>query len=357
MKLREAVRAASNDPQLRDMDGFILEPPNTVHYRSAHQFSVALKAQRDATAIIPADELKAINIKGEVQDTDWRLSPAAFSDLCHFSNIPVSFIKRLAVCAEQTALDVVRDMTKAVFHRGVQKKLIINTESKRIEGIVGEDGYEYLSNADALDFLLSASPELSLSNGWLSGPSMRATVINRQRPLEPKKGDYVHYGCDLENAVNGNRSLVVSEYVERLVCTNGAVARQGTAHIAIPHRDNVVDLAQKAVIRLSRSADQIFPLMQQATQHVMRAKEIDRVREFLRSPRNGGSDAFDNRMVKAAIAEAAGENREADEITLWNWHNAVTAEAKHASSLPRQVQLEATGYQMLQQFATYNTDN
>lgn len=353
MNLREAARAAVLDLELQEADGFHLERPSVLHFKNVADFSTALKEQKAAIAIIPATSLESIRIGGEIEGTDYRLSHAAFSDLCHFTDVPVSFIKRLAVVSETTALDVMQDMIKAKFRKD-DRNFILDTATNRIEGIVGAGTYNHLPNADALEYLLTATPELALSQGWLCGPSMRATVINRQRPLEPRKGDVVHYGCDLENAIHGDCSVKVSEYLERLVCTNGAVARSAGAHFSIPHRSEVVEQTQKAVVQLSRTADRMLPLMHHATQHLMLARDVTNVRTFLRNPRNGGSDAFDARMVKAAMNEAASENREPEATTLWNWHNAVTAEARVAPALPRRVQLEATGYRLLEQFSVVN---
>ena len=328
-------------------EGFDLESPDLVLYCTAQDFSEALQQQRDDIVILPASDLKEVGIDGAIAGTEWKLSKAAFSDLCNFTGMPQSFIKRLAVISESTAMEVIRDVVRSSF-QGATRELVIDTRLNRVEGIVGKDTYSHISNAEAFEYVLSASPGLSLSRGGLCGPSMRATFIDRNRPLEPRKGDIIHTGCDLLNNITGQSAIELSGYLERLVCTNGAVARTAKHYSRIEHRSDVVQQMQSAAIRLSQSLSDTLPLLRRATTYAMGPQDIDTVREFLRSPRGGGSATYDQRITLAAMAEARAENRPEEETTLWNWHNAVTADAKTGTSFKRQAQFEAVGFEVLQ---------
>lgn len=330
--------------------GFQLIRPGALHFQSPTDFEAAIKAQNSATALMSADHVKSIGIDGNVLGTDWTLSHAAFGDLCHFARIPVAFIKALARINEAQALDVVETMIHSVFRSGPEKSLVLDTRCGRIDGIVGKDTYSHIPNEDALAFLLTAAPGISMTNGWLAGPNMRVTAVTKDRPTEAKKGDIVHFGVNLENAIHGDRALKANGYMERLVCTNGAVCTEPAMSRTIIHRGDVAYETQKAVIAIAEMGESIVPIVKAAPFYMMMDTDIRKMRSFLGNPENGGSQSLEVIAVKEAMNEAAKENRPPEETTLWNWHNAVTAHAKSAPTVQRRTDLEAVGYRALVRF-------
>jgi len=348
MSIREKLAAAaSTTPTVKR--GFVLDEPNTLRFKNIDQFYVALKDQEDSWAPVPADGVGRIDIDGRIVGGDLKLSRAAFSDLCQFTGIPHKFINQLACIDPQQALDVVETMVGSVFQAGSNKTLMVDTRYNRVEGIVGAETYSPLSNRQAVDYLLSAVPGLSLASGWLCGPSMRAAALTKERPLEVQKGDIVHVGVSIENAIHGDRSAKIRDYVERLVCTNGMTAMKDGNFEAIIHRGDVDFLVAQAIVRAATTAEDIVLRAGIAVDKFMFANDIRAMRTFLRdSP--GGSQAIETAAVKGAQEEAEKEGRSPEELTVWNWVNAVTEQAHGAPSLKRRMDIEGLGHSVLFRF-------
>lgn len=331
--------------------GFQLEKPKLEHYQNADAFRQALRAQKDAVALMDADEMLEIGVNGEIGGTDWRLSHAAFSDLCNFSKTPATFLKSLAKDDEQLALDVVASRLRTRFHTGQKKVLVLDTRYNRVEGIVGKESYTPISNFDVFDFTLTAAQGLEMSNGWLSGPNMRLTALQKGTPpIEPQPGDVVNVGISAENAIHGDASVLIMDYLERLVCTNGMLARDNHHMERIIHRGDVEYHTQKAVVTSAARAELLAPALTAAAKHFLDDKAIDSLRAYLRNPRNGGNDSLDANVTRKAVKEAVSEGRPSEEVTLWNFTNAITEAANEAPSLQRRNELEAMGYRTLVRF-------
>lgn len=282
--------------------------------------------------------------------TDWRLSKAAFGDLCHFAGVPSAFIRRFAQIDEAQALDVMETLINRVFHGGQGKSLVIDSRTGIVDGIVGAETYAHIPNQDALSYLLTAAPGLVMTQGWLTGPNMRAVAVTKDKPVEAKKGDIVHFGVNLENAIHGDRSLKVNSYFERLVCENGATCTEREGTVAVIHRGDIAFNTQSAVVKVAAQSEEMIELVQSAPHYLMLDKDIRSMRSFLRDTAQGGNQTLDTTVTKEAQNEAAKENRPPEETTLWNWHNAITAHAKTAPSVNRRVELEAIGYKALVRF-------
>lgn len=355
MSLKAQLRKAITGGGVQE-SGFHLTKPDVQHFKTADGLFKAVREQSDSIARVHAnDDVRAIDCDGKVLGTDWHLSQAAFSDLCHWTGIPVSFIKVLAKVDEPQALDVVQTMLRSAFRPGVAKDLVIDTRYNRIEGIVGTDTYSPISNSDALEYALSASNDLTLSNGWMSGPNMRATVVSGKRE-EAKVGDVVRFGVNLENALHGDRSLKVAEYMERLSCTNGAISRDRGREVHIIHRGDVQFETQKAVVAAAYRSEQILPLIQRAATHLMGVEEIIQFGTFTKDTKNGGSETLWPKVVTQAKQEARDDGRKEEEVTLWNFVNAITQAAHDTTSLARRGELEAMGYKALSRFGVALTN-
>ena len=98
-------------------------------------------------------------------------------------------------------------------------------------------------------------------------------------------------------------------------------------------------------------------MMARAAELLLDDGGIKAVRGFVSHPKNGGSPALDNKVVKIAMEEAIDEGREEEEVTLWNFVNGVTASAKDAKTINRQTELEALGYRTLVRFGAVLGNN
>ena len=331
--------------------GFQLEKPKLEHYRGDVGFTKALKEQQEAIALMDADGFTALGVNGEVGGTDWKLSHAAFGDLCHFTKTPVSFIKSLAREDEQLALDVIGSRLRSTFHRGQHKTFVLDTRCGRIEGIVGKETYSPISNADVFDYAMTAAQGLDMSNGWLQGPNMRLTALQTgTTPIEPQPGDVVNIGISVENAIHGDGSVTVLDYLERLVCINGMRARDSEHMERIVHRGDVEYATQKAVVTAAARAELLAPAVMAAAKHLLDDRAIRSVRSYVGDPRVGGSPSLDAKVTTQAVREAKKEGRTGEEVTLWNFTNAITEAAHETNSLQRRNEVEALGYRTLVRF-------
>lgn len=344
-----SLRAKLNAPSAATKRGFQLDEPKTLHFKGVDQFYTALKDQEGAWAPVPADSMGRIDIDGRIVNTDLKLSRAAFADLCQFTGIPNRFINQLAIIDPQQALDVVETMIGSVFQSGAGKTLMVDSRYDRVEGIVGAETYSPLSNRQAVDYLLSAVPGLSLASGWLCGPNMRAAALSKAKPHDVKKGDIVHVGVSVENAIHGDRSLKIREYVERLVCTNGMTAMKEGHFESIVHRGDIEFASAQAIVRAATRAEDVLLRTDIAVDRFMFVPDLRAVREYIKESPMGGL-SVEVAAVRLAQEEAEKEGRAPEETTLWNWVNAVTEQTHAAPSLQRRMALEGLGHSVLFRF-------
>jgi hypothetical protein len=334
--------------------GFVLDSPVAERYRNIEDFSKAVHAQRDNTHRISADWLSDITLDGRMSGSgteSLRLSKAAFSDLCHFCRIPVSFAKQLARENEELTLDLFADRIRTTFHRGEDKILVIDGQSGRVDGITTRD-YESLANADVLDFALSSEADLTLSNAWLEGPTARMNFIDKSRPFEAQQevGDIVHVGTSIQTAHNGDSAVHIYDYNERLVCTNGMTARDKVHSDRIVHRGDVAYNVQRAIVRSAQRGKTLVPMMRAASQQFLDIDGIRAVRAYIGSSTNGGSPTLEERVSGYALAESRRSGRDEGAVTLWDFVNGVTEAAHDTKTVHRRFELEGLGYKVLSGF-------
>ena len=324
--------------------------PTTQEFKTLDQFHKALVAQKDAVVLLDAGEigLDAVELDGTVAGTDYRLSQAAFGDMCNFAKMPSGFIKRVAKVDEQLALDLISSQLSTTFRRGGTKSFVVDTRSKRIEGIVGRDSYSPLSNLDALNFSMSAENGLEFSGGWLSGPNMRLTTVNRLKPVEPTEGDIVNLGSAISNSIHGDSSVRIAAYCERLVCLNGMTRRDRGYGAVIPHRGDVELNVQRAVVQCAENSQQFVRLMEYAAERFLTGDEIKTIRRFLSDTRNGGNPTIERSVLTRAQQEAQNEGRDSVSVTLWNFVNGTTSCAREAKSIQRRAEIEELGSKLLE---------
>ena len=351
--VKKLIKAArQGKPLIEQHGGFDLEQPELITFNTWDPFHASLKSQQENIVALDVDEvgMRDIDVRGTISGTDYRLSHAAFGDLCNFGRMPSRFVKDLAKFDEQLALDVVSSCIAHTFNRGTKKMLVLDTRCNRIEGIVSMDTYKPMHNLEVIEYGLSADKELTFGQGWTCGPHMRMTAVNDLKPVEPKKGDIVRLGMALEAAVNGDHSVRVATYNERLVCTNGMTRKDQDHYHMIPHLGDVRINVGKAVVQCAAQAQAFAPMMNYAAQRYLGPDDIKRVLDFVSNTRNGGNETIKRRVIALAQNEALTEGRENCHLTLWNFVNGCTACAHEAKSIPRKVEIENLGFQLLDAF-------
>jgi hypothetical protein len=339
--------------------GFNLATVPTEHFKTTEPFVNRLEAQADAYAYTPADDVGEVDLNGRIGGTGLRLSTAAFADMCHYAGVPVKFIKSLAVMDPDQALDVMRTCIARVFHpRGGEKCLVVDSDTERVDGIVSVKTYKPVPSADIFRYVMQAGPDIQVTNGWTSGPNMRFTVQSKARfDVNPVVGDVVSVGMSVESAINGDMSVRIADYAERLSCTNGMVSRDNERRAAIPHKGEV-DLAvqQAAVASVDRAAGMI-PAMQRAATRILDVEEVLALRAFMRNSQVGGSKTLDIAATEQAQVEAKAEGRASDEVTLWGFVNGVTEQQHATKSIVSRQRIEALGLTMLHRFDAATASN
>jgi CBS domain-containing protein len=354
MKLKDAIR---NGKSAADSRGFRLLTPEMERFHSLDAFHQAVSTQAKNTTRLNADFMRTIDLEGRIEEAEsdgLRLSKAAFADLCHFSQVPVSFVRKLAKEDETLALDLIKHRIKVQFQTGEEKVLVIDKGSGRIEGIVGKDTYKELSNAAVLEYVLSANDGLEMSNAWLEGPKARMTFIDKTKPFEAAVGDIVHTGTSIWTGINGDSAVNICDYNERLVCLNGMTARDRVHSERVIHRGDVEFNVQAAVMRSADRAKTMVPMMQAATHQVLDTPDIRRIRSFISNPRNNGTPSLDERVSSYALTQSQRGGRDEGVVTLWDFVNGVTEAAHDARTIHRRGEVETLGYRVLSDFVSLN---
>lgn len=353
MGLKDKVRSGISTAAA---SGFQLIKPTAQRFTALEGFQQAVQDQADHATLIDASILQSVDIDGRIvgsgygSEDDFQLSHAAFSDLCHFCKIPVSFIKRRAVKNEALALEIISDCLAHEFGSGSGRSLVVDTKSGRVDGIVGTETYAPISNAEVLGYGLTASPDLDFASGWLEGPNMRFSTLLKGDATEAQVGDVVAFGSSIWNAVNGDASVLIADYNERKVCTNGMIRRDAQHTERVIHRGDVGFGVQSAVVRSANRAAEVLPLIQAAAATLLEPSQVRAVRSFISDSKQGGSPSLDNKVVEAVVRESKQEGREEGEVTLWNFVNGITEAAHDTSSMNRRAELEGLGFRTLARF-------
>ena len=349
MSIARALLTGSHHATAATPRGFVLRTPALSHYKDAETLLSAVNQQADSTVLLDADCLKEIDIDGRIGGSDFFLSKAAFGDLCHFTNTPVSFIKSLAEEDETLALDVVASRVKSRFNAN-SRRLVLNTTERRVEGIVGAATYSPLRNKEVVEYVLGASSDLVVGGGWLEGPNMRLTAVDDINRVEVQKGDIVRFGVEACNAINGDGSATVTEYNERLVCTNGMRRTERGAIQRILHRGDVEMLTMKAVVKSVSKATSLLPLMQQSAKRYLCAADVLQMRRFVSDTKNGGGPTLEKLMLEGAVKTAQQFGRDDEHVVAWDFVNGITEAAHDVKSLERRAAIEGLAYATLLRF-------
>lgn len=331
--------------------GFVLPVPALQRFDSQEGLIDACRVQAETVELLDANWMEDVDIDGRVNGSDYRLSPAAFGDLCHIGKMPVSFVKGLAEENESLALDVMHHCINARF-QARDRLLLVDTVNNRIDGIVGKNTYSAVTNKNLIEWLQTVSPGAKIAHGWLEGPNLRVVTVDAHAPCEIQLNDVVHVGVDASNSMSGEGSVTLTAYNERLVCSNGMRRREDGYEASIRHTGDAAYKVQQAVVQVAASSLDILPLLRKSAVTYLTAEMLRSIRHFVAEPSHGGSPTLDKSMTKLAQSNAVNAGRKAEELTVWDMVNGVTEAAHDVSSLKRRVEIEAFAHVVLRRYAS-----
>lgn len=324
--------------------GFRLAEVETRQFHDHDSFFGALARQREGRVTVPAKAVQSVGIDGNIGSEGLRLTDEAFSSLCKLSKVPTSFVKALAKRNESLAMQVLQDGLDFVFPKD-EVVLVVDTEHSRVEAVASE--HEPFPHEQVMEWARSANPDMQLVRGWIHGALARMALVS-PREHEAQVGDIVQVGVSVENDCGPLGFTSLTDYVERLSCSNGMTARDKSRMQSVAHSiDGLEDAVTAALVESGRRVTGLVPAMQRATGHFFDAKGVRAVREYLSDARRGGGRSLEARATRGAVEEARTAGRKEGEITLWDYVNGTTEAAKHQSSLEKRRNVEALGYGLL----------
>ena len=169
---------------------------------------------------------------------------------------------------------------------------------------------------------------------------------------EVKRGDIVRWGVEITNSEVGSGSLGIRGFILRLVCTNGMTAAYTLKkrHVgkridedgilsddALRADDTAFWLAARDTLRATISETRFDEIVEQL-RGTTDGPEIQRVVEATQVMQK--DLGFSDEERNAVLTHLAGGG----DLSRWGALNAVTAAAKSATSVDRQVEMEAIGW-------------
>lgn len=326
--------------------GFKFAEISTHEFDTHASFFDALARQRENRITLPGRALTKVGIDGNIGGDDGlRLTAEAFGALCKLSGVPAPFVKKLAKRDEALAMEILQDGIDHVFPAG-DVALVVDADVNMVETIAAP-GDEYPAEK-VMELVDTANKSMQFVRGWLHGPAVRLTMVSPKEHTA-QVGDIVQTGISAETTggVSGRSSF--TDYVERLSCSNGLTARDGSRMSIVPHSlgDELDDAMVSASIECGRRVTGLVPAMQQAARHFFDEKGVRTVRGYLAEARHGGGRSMEARATRGAVEEARRAGREEGEVTLWDFVNGTTEAAKQYGTLAKRRDAEALGYSLL----------
>jgi hypothetical protein len=113
---------------------------------------------------------------------------------------------------------------------------------------------------------------------------------------------------------------------------------------------SLTHLMQRAIVEVVSDADAVQDAWHRSARHLLLPPEIRQVRSWLSDASVGGSTKLDNAVVKKAQQEATDEGRAAEEVSLYNFINAVNFQAHTAPTISKKLRIESMAMAGLQKF-------
>lgn len=330
-------------------------PIPTMAFAEKPVFLKSIEDWNDHYAHMDAEDMTAIDIDGNAVGTDYRLSAPAFSDVCRMLGVPERFIVSLTHRNESLGLEVLRDAISAGLLRDAL--MIVDMQSNRIDGFVRPDRYNPPDVGALVKMATTFSRDTSFKGGWICGTRVRLTAtvgqtidVKKNRPS--KVGDLVGVGFELVSDIGPVGTTAISDYVERLSCTNGMISRSSVSRITTPHEGfGIDDTVLRALVRAVSGSTSMVEMAHRASSMFLTGDDVRAVRSFIGTDSHpASSKELSEHATKQAQAEVTADKRKPGEVCLWDFVNGVTDAAKHTSSLHARQDMEDFGYVVMSSF-------
>ena len=305
------------------------------------------RRRMERTEYVPVNTL-SIDDDG-VLDNGMLFSEDGFGRFMRVAGIPKGFIERLCrTGARRTAMDAVRHAM-----RSADDDVFLTSMDAVVEG-AGSDEYARISNVDAAEMLIEAAQQksgglgaLSIARAAFTGTRMHLSVTAEAPEGLHIPGDKIRAGVELSNGDDGSAYTDVAGFLYRLICANGAVARvnygeDSHGRVRGAGRKAVEDLAERVDGAVGASLTLLGKVLPAVQVNLDRAAAHDL---FLRGVEKFGK-GFSEDVSRMAAAEAVKWKR--DQVTAYDWWNAVTDRAKIAPSFTRRRSIEAYSAEVLE---------
>ena len=217
--------------------------------------------------------------------------------------------------------------------------------------------YKVLDNFEFLGCflpILAELPDAEIFETHLSQTHLHISIILRRTQTEVKPNDIVRFGIQLGNSEVGLGSLSAQFFAHRLVCSNGMVCQEMDDNpmrrvhlgrriqdLSLVNNDRQVWMDFAEQIRCMAADSNRFP--QIASRMRMAADTM-----ITSSPAEAVEDLAKKHLLsKDESAGVLSRFIDSSDMSLWSLANAITEEAKLATTSNRKVQLQVIGAKLL----------
>jgi hypothetical protein len=253
-----------------------------------------------------------------------------------------------------------------LLQRNVQHWLELNSDKRMIRTLDGEiravlsDKYRRLDNFDLAQNVLPMINDVNatIESCEITDKKIYIKAITHKIQAEVKKGDVVSAGIIISNSETGHGSLSIKPLIYRLVCSNGAIADDYAMRKY--HAGRVEEMSQIEFSNETINAEdkafwlKVRDLVKFSLSEVTFEKIVNSMRESTERKIENPDKAIELATKKYSFNEAENSDIlkhliQGGDLTSWGLGNAVTRMAQDVSSYDRSTELEAIGYQIMNQ--------
>jgi hypothetical protein len=253
-----------------------------------------------------------------------------------------------------------------LLQRNVQHWLELNSDKRMIRTLDGEiravlsDKYRRLDNFDLAQNVLPMINEVNatIESCEITDKKIYIKAITHKIQAEVKKGDVVSAGIIISNSETGHGSLSIKPLIYRLVCSNGAIADDYAMRKY--HAGRVEEMSQIEFSNETINAEdkafwlKVRDLVKFSLSEVTFEKIVNSMRESTERKIENPEKAIELATKKYSFNEAENSDIlkhliQGGDLTSWGLGNAVTRMAQDVNSYDRSTELEAIGYQIMNQ--------
>jgi len=253
-----------------------------------------------------------------------------------------------------------------LLQRNVQHWLELNSDKRMIRTLDGEiravlsDKYRRLDNFDLAQNVLPMINDVNatIESCEITDKKIYIKAITHKIQAEVKKGDVVSAGIIISNSETGHGSLSIKPLIYRLVCSNGAIVDDYAMRKY--HAGRVEEMSQIEFSNETINAEdkafwlKVRDLVKFSLSEVTFEKIVNSMRESTERKIENPDKAIELATKKYSFNEAENSDIlkhliQGGDLTSWGLGNAVTRMAQDVNSYDRSTELEAIGYQIMNQ--------